>query len=77
MVKILWDFYQQFLGLVPLDYRQSGCSSYVVLQEFDVVPIPAGVSFLEAAATVGDAVKVYTALHYLGRFNSGETGLTT
>jgi len=57
-----------------LDYKQSGCSSYVLLQEFDVVPIPVGVSFVEAAATVGDAVKVYTALHYLGRLNSGDTG---
>jgi NADPH:quinone reductase-like Zn-dependent oxidoreductase len=59
-----------------LDYKQSGCSSYVLLQEFDVAPISDGISFIEAAASLGDAVNVYTALHYLGRLNSGDTGNT-
>lgn len=35
---------------------------------------PASVSFVEAAGCIGDAVKAYTALHYLGRMCSGETG---
>ncbi|XP_059471488.1 quinone oxidoreductase-like protein 1 [Neocloeon triangulifer] len=63
------------VGIVPLDYNQSGCSNYVMLQEFDVVPIPDGVSYSESAATIGDAVKVYTALHYLGKLNTGDTVL--
>jgi hypothetical protein len=35
---------------------------------------PRGVSFVDAAASVGDSVKAYTALHYLGRLSSGDTG---
>jgi hypothetical protein len=46
------------------------------LQEFDVAPISDGISFVDAAASLGDAVNVYTALHYLGRLNSGDTGNT-
>ncbi|GLH01212.1 Quinone oxidoreductase-like protein 1 [Gryllus bimaculatus] len=63
------------VGVVPLDYEQSGCSDFVVLEEFDVAPKPDGVSFVEAAACIGDAVKAYTALHYLGRLTSGDTVL--
>jgi hypothetical protein len=35
---------------------------------------PNGVSFVDAAGCIGDAVKAYTALHYLGRLSSGDTG---
>ncbi len=35
---------------------------------------PTSVSYVEAAGCIGDAVKAYTALHYLGRMCSGETG---
>jgi hypothetical protein len=35
---------------------------------------PSGVSFVDAAGCVGDSVKAYTALHYLGRLSSGDTG---
>ncbi|CAB3366205.1 Hypothetical predicted protein [Cloeon dipterum] len=62
-------------GIVPLDYKQSGCSHYVLLQEFDIVPIRDSVSFVEASATIGEAVKVYTSLHYLGRLNTSDTVL--
>lgn len=83
-----------FEGIIPLDYGQSGCSDYVVLQEFDLgeplptcfpyktvdqilfpfnlyhslftVHMPDGVSFVDAAGCVGDAVKAYIALHYMG-----------
>lgn len=65
----------QVVGVVPLDYEQSGCSEYVLLQEFDVVLKPDDVSFVDAAACIGDAVKAYTALHYLGKLNSGDTVL--
>ncbi|XP_049838666.1 quinone oxidoreductase-like protein 1 [Schistocerca gregaria] len=65
----------QVVGVVPLDYEQSGCSEYVVVQEFDVVLKPDDVSFVDAAACIGDAVKAYTALHYLGKLNSGDTVL--
>ena len=35
---------------------------------------PTSVSYVVAAGCIGDAVKAYTALHYLGRMCSGETG---
>jgi hypothetical protein len=38
---------------------------------------PNGVTFVDAAGCVGDAVKAYTALHYLGRLISGDTGEVT
>ncbi|KAH9381444.1 hypothetical protein HPB48_008976 [Haemaphysalis longicornis] len=36
---------------------------------------PKGVSFVDAAGCIGDAVKAYTGLHYLGRLTSGDTVL--
>ena len=42
---------------------------------FIIVKKPSSVSYVEAAGCIGDAVKAYTALHYLGRMCSGETGL--
>lgn len=39
------------------------------------VHIPDGVSFVDAAGCVGDAVKAYIALHYMGRLGgSDDTG---
>ncbi|KAJ9597215.1 hypothetical protein L9F63_011937 [Diploptera punctata] len=63
------------VGIIPFDYEQSGCADFIVLQEFDVVVKPNGVSFVDAAGCIGDAVKAYTALHYLGRLRSGDTVL--
>ncbi|PSN33621.1 Quinone oxidoreductase-like protein 1 [Blattella germanica] len=40
-----------------------------------VVIKPNEVSFVDAAGCIGDAVKAYTALYYLGRLNSGDTVL--
>ncbi|XP_023213578.1 quinone oxidoreductase-like protein 1, partial [Centruroides sculpturatus] len=36
---------------------------------------PEGVSFVDAAGCIGDAVKAYTALHYLGRMTGGDSVL--
>ncbi|XP_069686397.1 quinone oxidoreductase-like protein 1 [Periplaneta americana] len=63
----------QVVGILPLDYEQSGCSDFVMVQEFDVVLKPSTVSFVDAAGCVGDSVRAYTALHYLGRLSSGDT----
>jgi hypothetical protein len=38
---------------------------------------PNGVSFVDAAGCIGDSVKAFTALHYLGRLSSGNTGKDT
>lgn len=65
----------EVVGIVPLDYGLSGCAEYVVLHEFDVTKKPEGVSFVDAAGCIGDAVKAYTALHYLGRMTGGDSVL--
>uniref|UniRef100_A0A2R5LHA4 Putative zinc-binding oxidoreductase n=2 Tax=Ornithodoros turicata TaxID=34597 RepID=A0A2R5LHA4_9ACAR len=65
----------EVVGIIPLDYGQSGCSEYVALHEYDVTIKPQGVSFVDAAGCVGDAVRAYTGLHYLGRLSSGDTAL--
>jgi len=38
---------------------------------------PSEVSFVDAAGCIGDSVKAYTALHYLGRLSSGDSGNNT
>ncbi len=43
--------------------------------KYFAVKKPTSVSYVEAAGCIGDAVKAYTALHYLGRMCSGETGM--
>lgn len=65
----------EVVGIVPLDYGQTGCAEYVALNEYDVTPKPRGVSFVDAVGCVGDAVRAYMALHYLGRLSSGDTVL--
>ncbi|EEC14124.1 quinone oxidoreductase, putative [Ixodes scapularis] len=63
------------VGLIPLDYDQSGCADYVCLNEYDIAKKPDNVSFVDAAGCIGDAVRAYTGLHYLGRMTSGDTVL--
>lgn len=65
----------EVVGIIPFDSTQSGCAESVVFQEFDLVKKPKKVSFVDAAGCIGDSVKAYTALHYLGRMASGHTVL--
>ncbi|CAN7988777.1 unnamed protein product [Ixodes hexagonus] len=65
----------EVVGLIPLDYDQSGCAEYVCLNEYDITKKPENVSFVDAAGCIGDAVRAYTGLHYLGRMTSGDTVL--
>ncbi|GAB6032841.1 hypothetical protein CHUAL_012043 [Chamberlinius hualienensis] len=65
----------EVVGIIPLDYNISGCADFVVLNEYDIVRKPNGISFVDAAGCIGDALKVYTALHYLGRISSKDTVL--
>lgn len=69
------DSGDEVVGLIPLDYGHSGCAEFVCLNEFDVTKKPQNVSFVDAAGCIGDAVKAYTGLHYLGRLTSGDTVL--
>lgn len=63
----------QVVGIIPLDYEQSGCAEKLVLQEYDVVIKPNSVSFIDAASCIGEGMTAYLALHYLGRMTSGDT----
>lgn len=69
------NYGDEVVGLIPLDYGQSGCAEYVCLNEYDVTRKPENVSFVDAAGCIGDAVRAYTGLHYLGRMTSGDTVL--
>ncbi|XP_046392602.1 quinone oxidoreductase-like protein 1 isoform X1 [Ischnura elegans] len=62
-------------GIIPLDSSQSGCSEYVIFQEFDLIKKPKKVSFVDAAGCIGDAVKAYTALCFLARMKTGNSVL--
>lgn len=61
------------VGIIPLGSIFSGCATYCVMSEFDIVVKPENVTHLNAACGVGDALKAYTALFYQARIVSGET----
>ncbi|XP_064628750.1 quinone oxidoreductase-like protein 1 [Lineus longissimus] len=61
------------VGILPLDSPYPGCADFVAINEYNVIKKSSGVSYLDAAACVGDAVKAYTALHYMARICSGDT----
>lgn len=63
----------EVVGLVPIDYNVSGCAESIILDEFDVVKKPENVSFVDAAGCIGDAVRAYIALHYMGHMHVGDT----
>lgn len=67
----------EVVGILPLDVNCSGCAEYCPLNEYDLVEKPKDVTFSDAAASIGDAVKAYTALHYQGKMCAGETVLVT
>ncbi|XP_013413940.1 quinone oxidoreductase-like protein 1 isoform X2 [Lingula anatina] len=62
-------------GLLPLDSTVSGCGEFCVFHEYDVVKIPDSIEFSNAAATLKDGIKAYTALHYNAHVCSGDTVL--
>ncbi|XP_076444935.1 quinone oxidoreductase-like protein 1 [Babylonia areolata] len=65
----------EVVGVLPLDSATSGCGEFCVFKEFDIVKKPHHVSHEEAAATIGDAVRAYTALHYHTHVCAGDTVL--
>eukprot|EP00112_Aurelia_sp_Birch-Aquarium-sp1_P021860 Seg599.3 transcript_id=Seg599.3/GoldUCD/mRNA.D3Y31 product="Quinone oxidoreductase-like protein 1" protein_id=Seg599.3/GoldUCD/D3Y31 len=60
-------------GIIPLDVRSAGCAQFCVIPQHDIVLKPGNVKHVDAAAVVKDAVKAYTALHYLAKVSSGDT----
>uniref|UniRef100_T1IY46 Enoyl reductase (ER) domain-containing protein n=1 Tax=Strigamia maritima TaxID=126957 RepID=T1IY46_STRMM len=65
----------EVVGSIPLNYNVSGCAEFAVVDEYDLTKKPSGVSFVNAAGSIGDAVKAYTALRYLSNIRPGNTVL--
>ncbi|XP_072178662.1 quinone oxidoreductase-like protein 1 [Diadema setosum] len=63
------------VGVLPLDTEYAGCAEYCLLEEYNLVSKPPKVSYKAAAACIGEGVKMYTALRYLGHVCGGETVL--
>lgn len=60
-------------GLLPLDWPYSGLAEECIISEYDTVILPDTVSYTDAAGLLGDGVKAYSALYYLGRACAGDT----
>ncbi|XP_072184830.1 quinone oxidoreductase-like protein 1 isoform X3 [Excalfactoria chinensis] len=62
-------------GILPLDSEESGLCEVVLVHEHYLVHKPEKVCWVEAAGTVRDGVRAYTALHYLSQVSPGKTVL--
>ncbi|NXG67537.1 QORL1 protein, partial [Hemiprocne comata] len=64
-----------FSGILPLDSDESGLCEVILVHEHYLVRKPEKVCWVEAAGTVRDGVRAYTALHYLSQVSPGKTVL--
>ncbi|NWH77339.1 QORL1 protein, partial [Piaya cayana] len=62
-------------GILPLDSEESGLCEVILIHEHCLVRKPEKVCWVEAAGTVRDGVRAYTALHYLSQVSPGKTVL--
>lgn len=62
----------EVVGILPLDAEDPGLCEVVRVHEHCLVHKPEKVSWTEAAGTVRDGVRAYTALHYLSRLAPGK-----
>ncbi|XP_023601368.1 quinone oxidoreductase-like protein 1 isoform X5 [Myotis lucifugus] len=62
----------EVVGILPLDSEDPGLCEVVRVHEHYLVHKPEKVSWTEAAGTVRDGVRAYTALHYLSRLAPGK-----
>ncbi|XP_014793704.1 PREDICTED: quinone oxidoreductase-like protein 1 isoform X2 [Calidris pugnax] len=65
----------EVVGILPLDSEESGLCEVVLVHEHYLVRKPEKVCWVEAAGTVRDGVRAYTALHYLSHVSPGKTVL--
>ncbi|XP_041115231.1 quinone oxidoreductase-like protein 1 isoform X2 [Polyodon spathula] len=66
---------EEIVGILPLDAEVSGLCDVVLVHEHHLVPKPEKVSWVEAAGTIRDGVRSYTALHVLSHITAGNTVL--
>ncbi|XP_058517674.1 quinone oxidoreductase-like protein 1 isoform X1 [Ochotona princeps] len=65
----------EVVGILPLDSEDPGVCEVVRVHEHYLVHKPEKVSWAEAAGTVRDGVRAYTALHYLSHLSPGKSVL--
>ncbi|NXY19624.1 QORL1 protein, partial [Atrichornis clamosus] len=65
----------EVVGILPLDSEESGVCEVILVHEHYLVRKPEKVCWAEAAGTVRDGVRAYTALHYLSQVSPGKTVL--
>ncbi|XP_028582928.2 quinone oxidoreductase-like protein 1 isoform X3 [Podarcis muralis] len=65
----------EVVGILPLDSEESGLCEVVLVHEHYLAHKPEKVSWLEAAGTIRDGLRAYTALHYLSYATPGKTVL--
>ncbi|NXP51483.1 QORL1 protein, partial [Heliornis fulica] len=65
----------EVVGILPLDSEESGLCEVILVREHYLVRKPEKVCWVEAAGTVRDGVRAYTALHYLSQVSLGKTVL--
>ncbi|CAJ0929963.1 unnamed protein product [Ranitomeya imitator] len=62
----------EVVGILPLDFEESGLCDVIWVHEHHLVHKPDKVSWVEAAGTVRDGLCVYTALHSLAHLAPGK-----
>ncbi|KAM9089426.1 quinone oxidoreductase-like protein 1 isoform 6-T6 [Megaptera novaeangliae] len=62
-------------GILPLDSEDPGLCEAVQVHEHYLVHKPEKVTWTEAAGTIRDGVRAYTALHYLSHLSPGKSVL--
>ncbi|NXB06478.1 QORL1 protein, partial [Cnemophilus loriae] len=61
----------EVVGILPLDSEESGVCEVILIHEHYLVHKPQKVCWAEAAGTVRDGLRAYTALHYLSQVSPG------
>uniref|UniRef100_A0A674HBF1 Crystallin zeta like 1 n=1 Tax=Taeniopygia guttata TaxID=59729 RepID=A0A674HBF1_TAEGU len=65
----------EVVGILPLDSEESGVCEIILVHEHYLVHKPEKVCWAEAAGTVRDGLRAYTALHYLAQVSPGTSVL--
>ncbi|XP_063249389.1 quinone oxidoreductase-like protein 1 isoform X2 [Prinia subflava] len=65
----------EVVGILPLDSEESGVCEVILVHEHYLVHKPEKVCWAEAAGTVRDGLRAYTALHYLAQASPGTSVL--
>uniref|UniRef100_A0A6I8N5N6 Enoyl reductase (ER) domain-containing protein n=1 Tax=Ornithorhynchus anatinus TaxID=9258 RepID=A0A6I8N5N6_ORNAN len=65
----------EVVGILPMDSEESGLCEVIRVHEHYLVHKPEKVTWVEAAGTIRDGVRAYTALHYLSHISPGKSVL--